>query len=145
LAQEVRWPDAVRDDRIISLPQEIGVNAYFQIRNYLRENPDAIQLQDAELQTIQSAINGFSISLPIHVVSSQTMRRNDPMKNTGILLIMAVLLVVMGIAIPVLALAGIGLLIAKNWLMGALCLGSALGLFWLFEWLRELRRRNRDG
>lgn len=47
------------EDRIISMPREIGVDAYFQIRNYLRENPDAIQLQDAELQLIQSAINGF--------------------------------------------------------------------------------------
>lgn len=66
------------------------------------------------------------------------------MKDTSILLVMAILLVIMGIAVPVLALAGIGLLVAKHWLLGALCLLLALGLFWLFEWLREMRRRNRD-
>lgn len=47
------------EDRIISLPREIGVDAYFQIRNYLREHPESIQLQDTELQLIQAAINGF--------------------------------------------------------------------------------------
>ncbi|MBS8226918.1 hypothetical protein, partial [Vannielia litorea] len=47
------------EDRIISLPQVIGADAYFQIRTYLREHPEAIQLQDAELQMMQAAINGF--------------------------------------------------------------------------------------
>jgi len=45
------------EDRIIDLPQEIGIDAYFKIRTYLIENPDAIQLDDAELILIQKAIN----------------------------------------------------------------------------------------
>jgi len=45
------------EDRIIDLPQEIGIDAYFKIRTYLIENPDAIQLADAELILIQKAIN----------------------------------------------------------------------------------------
>lgn len=45
------------EDRVFQLAREIGVDAYFEIRQYLRANPDAIQLQDTELQLVQKAIN----------------------------------------------------------------------------------------
>jgi len=47
------------EDRLIDLPQELGTDAYFTLRNHLRENPDAIQLEDGELQLAQAAINWF--------------------------------------------------------------------------------------
>ena len=45
------------EDRIFGLAQEIGVDSYFKIRTYLREHPEAIQLDDTELQIMQAAIN----------------------------------------------------------------------------------------
>lgn len=63
------------------------------------------------------------------------------MKNAGILLAMAMLLIVMGISVPVLALIGIGLLVAGRWVLGALFIMLTLSLFWIFEYLREKRRK----
>lgn len=63
------------------------------------------------------------------------------MKNAGIFLAMAILLIVMGVAVPVLALTGIGLLIAGRWVLGSLFLMLTLSAFWIFEYLREKRRK----
>ncbi|MBS8226919.1 hypothetical protein DYI42_11810 [Vannielia litorea] len=54
---------------------------------------------------------------------------------------MAALLVVMGVAVPVLVLAGIGLLASGRWVFGTLSLAGAVVLFYLFEWMRALRAR----
>ncbi len=47
------------EDRIIDLPQELGVDAYFRLRTYLREHPEAVQLEDGELELAQAAIDWF--------------------------------------------------------------------------------------
>lgn len=45
------------EDRIFQLAREIGVDSYFAIRQYLRDHPEAIQLEDEELRLMQQAIN----------------------------------------------------------------------------------------
>ncbi|ANB33274.1 hypothetical protein M2324_003611 [Rhodovulum sulfidophilum] len=45
------------EERIFHLAREIGIDSYFEIRNYLRDHPEAIQLEDTELRLVQKAIN----------------------------------------------------------------------------------------
>ena len=47
------------EDRIVDLPHELGLDAYFALRNHLRQNPDAIQLEDGELELAQATLSWF--------------------------------------------------------------------------------------